>query len=147
MRPSGILESALYVDDLDAAVAFYGGVLGLERISRAGNRHVFYRCGDGVLLLFNPVETLKPPAPGQSCRCHRMARQDRAICAFVPRAMKSSSCVPILKNMALPLRPIFTGLHMAKTKSAAVRFIFVILPAIRWKSRSHEYGDFPDAQA
>ncbi|HRP80147.1 MAG TPA: VOC family protein [Aquamicrobium sp.] len=61
--PSGILESALYVDDLDKAEAFYGGVLGLERISRVGNRHVFFRCGDGVLLLFNPAETVKPPAP------------------------------------------------------------------------------------
>lgn len=60
---SGILETALYVDDLDAAEAFYGGVLGLERISRVGNRHVFFRCGGGVLLLFNPVETMKPPTP------------------------------------------------------------------------------------
>lgn len=63
MSPSGILESALYVDDLDKAEAFYGGVLGLERISRVGNRHVFFRCGDGVLLLFNPAETVKPPKP------------------------------------------------------------------------------------
>ena len=63
MTPSSILESALYVDDLDKAEAFYGGVLGLERISRVGNRHVFFRCGDGVLLLFNPAETVKPPAP------------------------------------------------------------------------------------
>jgi catechol 2,3-dioxygenase-like lactoylglutathione lyase family enzyme len=63
IAPSGILESALYVDDLDKAEAFYGGVLGLERISRVGNRHVFFRCGDGVLLLFNPAETVKPPAP------------------------------------------------------------------------------------
>ena len=62
MTPSGILESALYVDDLDRAEDFYGGVLGLERISRVGNRHVFFRCGDGVLLLFNPAETVKPPA-------------------------------------------------------------------------------------
>lgn len=64
VSPSGILESALYVDDLDAAEAFYGGVLGLERIQRAGNRHVFFRCGDGVLLLFDARETVKPPAPG-----------------------------------------------------------------------------------
>jgi len=63
MLRSGILETALYVDDLDAAEAFYGGVLGLERINRAGNRHIFFRCGDGVLLLFNPVETMKPLAP------------------------------------------------------------------------------------
>lgn len=63
MTPSGILESALYVDDLDAAEAFYGGVLGLERIAVAPGRHVFFRCGDGVLLLFDPRETVKPPAP------------------------------------------------------------------------------------
>ena len=57
----GILETALYVDDLDAAEAFYGSVLGLEKISRAGNRHIFFRCGPGVLLIFNPAETVKPP--------------------------------------------------------------------------------------
>lgn len=63
MTPSGILESALYVDDLDRAEAFYGGVLGLERIARVEGRHVFFRCGDGVLLLFNAQATVKPPAP------------------------------------------------------------------------------------
>jgi len=57
----GILETALYVDDLDRAEAFYGSVLGLEKISRAGNRHIFCRCGPGVLLIFNPAETTKPP--------------------------------------------------------------------------------------
>lgn len=55
--PSQILETALYTDDLDAAEAFYGGVLGFEKIARAGNRHVFYRCGPGVLLIFNPEES------------------------------------------------------------------------------------------
>ncbi|MDE1993680.1 MAG: VOC family protein [Rhizobiaceae bacterium] len=60
----GILETALYADDLDAAEAFYGDILGLEKITRAGNRHVFYRCGPGVLLIFNPAETIKPPSPG-----------------------------------------------------------------------------------
>ncbi|WFU02215.1 VOC family protein [Rhizobium sp. CB3171] len=57
----GVLETALYADDLDAAEAFYGGVLGLQKISRGGNRHVFYRCGPGVLLIFNSHETVKPP--------------------------------------------------------------------------------------
>jgi catechol 2,3-dioxygenase-like lactoylglutathione lyase family enzyme len=63
MTPTGILESALYAKDLDAAESFYRDVLGLERISRVGDRHVFFRCGDGVLLIFNPEETAKPPAP------------------------------------------------------------------------------------
>lgn len=59
-----LLETALYAPDLDAAERFYGGVLGLERIARVGNRHVFYRCGPGVLLIFNPQETVKPPEDG-----------------------------------------------------------------------------------
>ncbi|WP_439625657.1 VOC family protein [Shinella sp.] len=57
----GILETALYADDLDAAEAFYGGLLGLKKITRQANRHVFFRCGAGVLLIFNPQETVVPP--------------------------------------------------------------------------------------
>lgn len=60
----GILEAAIYADDLDAAEAFYGGLLGLRRIARGGNRHLFYAVGAGVLLIFNPAETEKPPGPG-----------------------------------------------------------------------------------
>jgi catechol 2,3-dioxygenase-like lactoylglutathione lyase family enzyme len=58
----GMLETALYADDLDKAEDFYEGVLGLAKIARAANRHVFFRCGAGVLLIFNPQETIKPPA-------------------------------------------------------------------------------------
>ena len=64
MTPSGVLESALYVDDLDTAEDFYGRVMGLERIARVAGRHVFFRCGQGVVLLFDPKETVKPPPPG-----------------------------------------------------------------------------------
>ncbi|MEX0305110.1 MAG: VOC family protein [Leisingera sp.] len=59
--PKAILEASLYVDDLDSAEAFYGGLLCFEPIQRIGNRHIFFRCGDSVLLLFNPKETVKPP--------------------------------------------------------------------------------------
>lgn len=65
MGPGGVLESALYASDLDAAEAFYEGVLGLEKIRREGDRHVFFRCGAGVVLIFNPAETRKPPAAGK----------------------------------------------------------------------------------
>ncbi len=60
----GILETALYAADLDTAEAFYGGVLGLEKVSRQGNRHLFYRCGAGMLLIFNPAETARPVPAG-----------------------------------------------------------------------------------
>jgi catechol 2,3-dioxygenase-like lactoylglutathione lyase family enzyme len=63
MTPSAILESALYVTDLAAAESFYADVLGLSRISSVEGRHVFFRCGDGVLLLFNAEATKNPPQP------------------------------------------------------------------------------------
>ena len=63
MQPSAILESALYVTDLDAAEAFYADVLGMERILKAEGRHVFFRCGRGVLLLFNAEATKSQPPP------------------------------------------------------------------------------------
>lgn len=63
MKPSAILESALYVTDLDAAEAFYRDVIGLERIAKVDSRHVFFRCGGGILLLFNAEATLHAPPP------------------------------------------------------------------------------------
>ena len=63
MQPSAILETALYVGDLDAAEAFYLDVLGLAPITRVEGRHAFFRCGEGVLLLFNAAATEIPPAP------------------------------------------------------------------------------------
>ncbi len=63
MRPAAILESAIYAEDLDATEDFYTRILGLERIAKVAGRHVFFRCGDGILLVFNPEETRKPTAP------------------------------------------------------------------------------------
>jgi catechol 2,3-dioxygenase-like lactoylglutathione lyase family enzyme len=64
LTPSAILESALYVTDLDSAETFYRDVLGLPLITRVDGRHVFFRCGQGVLLLFNAEATKIPPSPG-----------------------------------------------------------------------------------
>jgi catechol 2,3-dioxygenase-like lactoylglutathione lyase family enzyme len=55
-----VLETALYVDDLDRAKAFYRDVLGLPFHSESPDRHVFFRCGEGMLLLFRAEETEKP---------------------------------------------------------------------------------------
>jgi catechol 2,3-dioxygenase-like lactoylglutathione lyase family enzyme len=63
MIPARILEAALYVTDLAEAEAFYSGVMGLERLGKVEGRHVFFRCGDGVLLLFNAEATKTPPKP------------------------------------------------------------------------------------
>jgi catechol 2,3-dioxygenase-like lactoylglutathione lyase family enzyme len=52
-----IVETCLYVEDLDRADAFYCGLLGLERALREEGRHLFLRAGDGMLLLFLPEAT------------------------------------------------------------------------------------------
>jgi catechol 2,3-dioxygenase-like lactoylglutathione lyase family enzyme len=57
MRAREILETALYVDDLEAAERFYTSVLGLRMVGRVAERHVFFRCGARVLLLFRPEST------------------------------------------------------------------------------------------
>jgi catechol 2,3-dioxygenase-like lactoylglutathione lyase family enzyme len=57
MRAHEILEVALYVDDLEAAERFYLEVLGLRRIAVVAGRHVFFRCGGRVLLLFRASAT------------------------------------------------------------------------------------------
>ena len=53
-RIERVLETILYVDDLSAAERFYGAVLGLELDSRKDGLFVFFRCGVGMLLLFEP---------------------------------------------------------------------------------------------
>lgn len=63
MTPAAVLEAALYVDDLAEAEAFYGAVLGLPRIAKVEGRHVFFRCGATVVLLFDARQTATAPAP------------------------------------------------------------------------------------
>lgn len=62
MRAASILETALYVRDIAEAVNFYRDILGLEPVGQMSERNAFFRCGEGILLLFRAEETLKPPA-------------------------------------------------------------------------------------
>jgi catechol 2,3-dioxygenase-like lactoylglutathione lyase family enzyme len=59
-----ILETVLYAHDLAKIVDFYRRVMDLEPFAAAPGRHVFYRCQNQMLLIFNPSATRIPPAPG-----------------------------------------------------------------------------------
>lgn len=63
MRPTAVLETILYAQDLHAAEAFYRDVLGLEPASRQEGRQIFYRLATQMLLIFNPEATAIPPPP------------------------------------------------------------------------------------
>jgi catechol 2,3-dioxygenase-like lactoylglutathione lyase family enzyme len=65
MAPEGILETVLYANDLDAAEVFYRDALKLEPFVKVAKRHLFYRCGNQVLLIFNP-EATKVSAPADA---------------------------------------------------------------------------------
>ncbi|MFP6583306.1 MAG: VOC family protein [Candidatus Hydrogenedentota bacterium] len=75
MKVSKVLETCLCVDDLEAAEAFYTDVLGLEFYAKVPGRHCFFRCGDEMLLLFDPKATatadaLKFPGHGTTGAGH-----------------------------------------------------------------------------
>ncbi len=68
-----ILETCLYVSDIKKATEFYRLLFDLEPYAVEDNRHVFFRIGDCMLLLFNPAETEKGgsvPAHGVTGQGH-----------------------------------------------------------------------------
>lgn len=57
MKITGIVETCLYTNDLDNAEQFYSKLPGLHLTSKEEGRHLFYRCGNQMLLIFNPEHT------------------------------------------------------------------------------------------
>lgn len=54
---SGVLETALYVDDLEKAELFYRQILGLQKIFSVPGRQLVFRCQESILLIFLPDHT------------------------------------------------------------------------------------------
>jgi catechol 2,3-dioxygenase-like lactoylglutathione lyase family enzyme len=60
VKLKAIIETAIYVNDLDAAEDFYRTILGLQVIGKEPGRHFFFRVGESsVLLAFLADATLK----------------------------------------------------------------------------------------
>ena len=57
MKPKAIIETAIYVHDLQATEAFYGTILGLTVIGREARRSVFFQVGEASVLLAFIAET------------------------------------------------------------------------------------------
>ena len=82
MKFTQIKETCLYINDLDKAEAFYQGILGMPIISKVRSRHIFFRCGNSVLLCFLPEvtknETTLPPhfAAGKQHIAFEVSQED-----------------------------------------------------------------------
>ena len=59
MKIKAVIETAIYVDDLQAAEAFYGTILGLPVMGWEADRHVFFQVGDADVLLAFLAETTR----------------------------------------------------------------------------------------
>lgn len=54
-----ILETSLYVADIGVAERFYADLFELQVYMKDAQRHVLFKLGDSMLLLFNAAETRK----------------------------------------------------------------------------------------
>jgi catechol 2,3-dioxygenase-like lactoylglutathione lyase family enzyme len=60
LKIKAVVETAIYVEDLQATDAFYRTVLGLPVLGKEAGRHVFFQVGEAsVLLAFLAEATLK----------------------------------------------------------------------------------------
>jgi catechol 2,3-dioxygenase-like lactoylglutathione lyase family enzyme len=106
----GTLESALYAPDLDAAEAFYAGVVGLSVIARQAGRHVFFRVGGSVLLVFDPGATrieapldapIRVPVHGATGQGHYCFSVDPASLGAWAQHLAASGC-PVERDVIWP---------------------------------------------
>lgn len=58
-----IKETCLYVKNLEEAKKFYEEVLQLPLISYLPGKHIFFRAGQSVLLIFNPDDSQNKTSP------------------------------------------------------------------------------------
>jgi len=71
--PTGLLEASVYARDLAVARDFYEKVLGLECLVYEPPRHIFFRVGASMFLVFNPDQTRRAedvPAHGAEGSVH-----------------------------------------------------------------------------
>lgn len=59
MNVGDVLETCLYVDNLETAEELYAETLGRECFRRVRGRHAFFECGIATLLLFVASESKK----------------------------------------------------------------------------------------
>lgn len=70
MKAKAILETILYGEDIAALRRFYEGVIGLEVRRELDGQFVFFHCGAGMLLIFNPVTSVIKPVSFTSAPPH-----------------------------------------------------------------------------
>ena len=71
MKIQAIIETAIYVDDLQATETFYRTILGLPVIGKEPGRHVFFQVGEASVLLAFLAEATLEGRPFAASWSHR----------------------------------------------------------------------------
>jgi catechol 2,3-dioxygenase-like lactoylglutathione lyase family enzyme len=105
LRIKAVVETAIYVDDLQATETFYQTVLGLPVIGTEPGRHVFFQVGEAsVLLAFRAEATLKgdqlPPHGATGSGHFALGIEAESFDAW--RNLLQSHGVPIEKEIEWP---------------------------------------------
>jgi len=104
LQTYGVLETSLYVSDIERADKFYSEVLRLPRVRKQIERELAYRCGDCILIFFRAeatrTQTHLPPhaAEGTGHLAFRIRREDIASW----RSHLASCGVPIEQEIPWP---------------------------------------------
>src|SRR5688572_22321863 len=96
-----IKETCLYVNDLEQARKFYGMLLGLPEISYVPGKHLFFRVGGSVLLLFNPEDSKnkKSPPPHYGSGDQHFAFEVKAVDYQAAKSEIKSKGIFIIENV------------------------------------------------
>jgi XTP/dITP diphosphohydrolase len=70
MKARAILETIVYGEDIAALRRFYEGVIGLRVRRELEDQFVFFHCGEGMLLVFNPAASAVKPRSFTSAPPH-----------------------------------------------------------------------------
>ena len=112
--PKAILETVLYATDLDAAERFYRDVVGLEVVKTFKNQFVFLRCGEQMLLIFdpetsrvaeggNPIPRHGTTGSGHVCfRAEDKAEVDAWRDHFVAKGLERSTSISVGTTAPIP---------------------------------------------
>ena len=101
MKFHGVLETCLYVDDLFAAEQFYQSILKLDFASRQEDRHVFFRCGNQMVLIFKTQASNAVDSP-----LPRHGTEGAGHIAFAAQAHEIDTWISQLKSYGVPLEQI-----------------------------------------
>src|SRR5690606_11490387 len=115
------------------AIAFYRDVMGLEPVGKTSERNAFFRCGEGILLLFNAEETLKAQTAGALPVPPHGASGPGHVC-FAAEGIEIDAWRIHLEGHGVQIESDFLWPNGARSIYSA------ILPTIRWKLRNLNFG-------